>query len=470
MSRIKAAGTSKQKSNEREFLPAALEILETPASPIGRGVAMLLALFFSLALIWAYFGHVDVNAVSQGKVVPKGGVKLVQPLEAGIVRDIYVSNGQYVEQGELLIALNSIENQVDLSQLGRQKEMAELNVRRVEQMLRRLDKGAAESQEEGELASVSDTPARWQQESSTYLNHANALENHQSARLQHQLMAYFSKKQGLQAQIAEVGSALQASLIEADKLTALLPVATEKASAMLRLATQKMAARLNWLELEGERITMQKNLEAEKQKVEQFRASRHRLQAELAQLQADVQSQLLAELIEAEDKVREAELSLRRFKQREAQRFLRAPVSGYVQQLATQTIGGVVQPAQQLAIIAPDKATLLVNAMVLNRDIGFVRTGQPVTLKVESYPYSKYGTLQGWVEYISHDAIDDEKMGPVYSARIRLAAQNTTHTGIQLPLQSGMAVTADIKTDQRRVIDYLLSPIKEVFSEAIRER
>ncbi|MEN3813665.1 HlyD family type I secretion periplasmic adaptor subunit [Chromobacterium piscinae] len=438
---------ARPQSHEREFLPAALEILDTPASPAGRGLAYLVMVFFTLALLWSYIGQVDVNAVAPGQLVPLDGVKAIQPFEAGIVRKIHVANGQHVTAGQTLIELDSTENQVDLSQLQRQQELAQQDIVRLKATLDGIDGRAPPS-----------APG------------ASGQALHQQNRQNEQIGAYRARLSALQAQQAESHAAIAASELEQDKLSARLPVLEEKANAWKRLSDQKMASRIQWLELENERVLSQKSLSVEKQKTAQARATLARVNAELGQARSDSRRQTLTELVEAEDKAKEAELSIRRYREREQYRTLRAPVSGHIQQLVIHTIGGVVQPAQQLLVIAPDNATLVVDAKVLNQDIGFVRSGLPVTLKVESYPYSKYGILSGTVDHVSHDAVPDEKLGPVFAARIKLPIHPQTQTGVRLPLQAGMAVTAEIKTDSRRVIDYLLSPIKEVFSEAIRER
>ncbi|MFM5870719.1 HlyD family type I secretion periplasmic adaptor subunit [Aeromonas veronii] len=443
---------SRPQRHEREFLPAALEILDTPASPAGRALAWLVMLFATLALLWAYLGVVDVNAVATGQLTPLGGAKPVQPFENGVVRHIHVTNGQHVTAGQVLIELDATENQVDLAQLQRQLKLAEQDVMRANAM---IDVLANEAFDDDAILSAS---------------LMDQLEAEQKHRLHEQLSGYLASERVLRAQLAESEAVVAASLAEQAKLAAQLPVLTEKAQAWKRLLEQKMGARLQWLEIESERVTTQKELDIVKIKTVQYRANIRRLQAELEQRLANARRDALAELVAANDKVKEAELNIERYREREQYRTLRAPVSGYVQQLAVETVGAVVQAAQVLLVVAPDHATLVVEARILNQDIGFVRPGQPVTLKVESFPYSKYGTVPATLEHVSQDAIADEKLGSVYAARIRLAPHVHTQTGIALPLQAGMAVTADIKTDSRRVIDYLLSPIKEVFSEAIRER
>jgi hemolysin D len=230
------------------------------------------------------------------------------------------------------------------------------------------------------------------------------------------------------------------------------------------------AARLQWLEAEQERTATRDSVSIEQERALQAKASKARVQAELKQYQADTQREILAKLVEARDTITKTELDIERYRERERHRYLRAPVNGTVQELQIRTVGGVVQPAQALMTIVPDDAPLAVDAKVLNQDIGFVKPGQPVRLKVDSFPYTKYGILNGTVIHLSPDATPDEKLGPVYTARIHLDNETITARGNRLPVQAGMAVTAEIKTDNRRVIDYLLSPIKEVVSEAFKER
>ncbi|MGQ5525590.1 HlyD family type I secretion periplasmic adaptor subunit, partial [Chitinimonas sp. PSY-7] len=358
---------ARPQSYQREFLPAALEILDTPASPAGRAFGGLIILLFTLALIWSWVGEVDVHAVAGGQLVPAHGVKSVQPLEAGIVREIKVANGQHVVAGQALVVLDSSEQQADLSQLQRQQQLAQLDIVRLQAALKGMERGLA--------------PApRSQMDSGQDLN--------QQLRLQQQVGAHQARVAALNAQLAESRAVLAASQLEQSKLAARLPLLAEKAAAWKQLSDQKMGARLQWMEFDNERHVTQQSLQVEQQRSEQYSANIARIQAEQRQYQADTRRQMLTELVEAEDKAAEATLNISRYRQREQQRILRAPVSGHVQQLAIHTIGGVVQTAQQLMVIAPDNDTLVVDAQVLNQDIGFVRAGQAVTLKVDSYPYS----------------------------------------------------------------------------------
>ncbi|PPU94417.1 HlyD family type I secretion periplasmic adaptor subunit, partial [Xanthomonas hyacinthi] len=190
---------------------------------------------------------------------------------------------------------------------------------------------------------------------------------------------------------------------------------------------------------------------------------------ELRVLVADFRQQTLDQLREAEQKIAQGTPELAKAGQRDRLMTLRAPVDGTVQQLAVHTVGGVVTPAQQLLAVVPQEA-LEVEATVLNKDIGFVRPGQPVTVKIESFPYTRYGYLTGKVVSVSHDAAQDENQGLVFPARIRLDGSTLAIDGVVVSMSAGMTLSAEIKTGKRRVIDYLLSPLKQHGGEALRER
>ena len=149
---------------------------------------------------------------------------------------------------------------------------------------------------------------------------------------------------------------------------------------------------------------------------------------------------------------------------------LRAPVAGTVQQLAVHTVGGVVTPAQPLLAVVPSEDGLEIEATVLNKDIGFVRPGQRATVKIDSFPYTRYGYLEASVESVSHDAAQDEKAGLVFPARVKLASAVLQVDGTAVQLSPGMSLNVEIKTGRRRLIDYLLSPLQSHAQESLRER
>jgi len=176
------------------------------------------------------------------------------------------------------------------------------------------------------------------------------------------------------------------------------------------------------------------------------------------------------EYLAAETKAASLAQEVVKARQRHALQRLTAPLDGEVQQLAVHTVGGVVTPAQQLLVVVPYEHQLEVEAMVENKDIGFVKRGQPVEVKVETFPFTRYGLIGGRIVSISNDAVQLEKGGLVYPARIALARSVIQVEGQPVKLAPGMAVTAEIKTGTRRLIEFFLSPLLKSVQETARER
>ena len=236
-----------------------------------------------------------------------------------------------------------------------------------------------------------------------------------------------------------------------------------------RLLEGKYVGRHDYLLREQERIAAEQDLAMQRNRVQEIASALSAAQEELHVLMADFRQQTLDRLREAEQQVAQGTPELAKAGQRDRLMTLRAPVDGTVQQLEVHTVGGVVTPAQELLAVVPQEA-LEVEATVLNKDIGFVRPGQPVTVKIESFPYTRYGYLTGTVISVSHDAAQDEHLGLVFPARIRLDGATLDVDGVMVDMSAGMMLSAEIKTGKRRVIDYLLSPLRRHTSEGMRER
>jgi len=149
---------------------------------------------------------------------------------------------------------------------------------------------------------------------------------------------------------------------------------------------------------------------------------------------------------------------------------LTAPIAGYIQQLSVHTIGGVVTAAQTLMVIVPIDNAIEAEVWLENKDVGFVNPGQEATVKIETFPYSRYGTIKGSVQTVSSDAVSDEKKGLIFHSQIALAKNSIQIENKTVNLSPGMAVTVEIKTGKRRLIEYFLSPLIQYTSESLKER
>lgn len=438
-------------ADAREFLPAALEILDTPANPIGRAVALTLGAFFVIAIAWAYIGEIDIVAVAQGRVVPVGGVKVIQPREIGNVRAIHVTDGQHVEEGELLIELDPTESEVDRNQLLRERMEATVQVARLLAYINGLN-----DEEPDYRPPVDDIDP--------------AIISMHRSQLESDLAAFQAELASLDSELSRRIADRSAIEAEVQKLSELIPLLAERETSLHELMERGHTPRPVWQEAKTVLIETQHDLTIQRHRLAEAESGMEAAVMERHRVVADRLQQAYRELSEARNQLAQSELALQRVQNREDLHRLRAPVAGTVQQLATETVGGVVQPAETLMVIVPDDAPLEVRANVLNRDAGFVSQNQPAEIKLEAFNFTKYGTIDGAVASISSDAIEDENLGLVYESRISLEQTSIRVDGEDVPLTPGMSVTVEIKTGTRRIIEFLLSPLQRYQDEAIRER
>lgn len=437
--------------DEREFLPAALEIMETPASPAARWTIIVLAAFFSIAVAWSVIGTIDVVAVAQGRVVPAGGVKQIQPLEIGVVRAIHVKEGQHVAAGDVLVEIDPTESEVDRGQLTQELMTGAIELARLHALVARLD---------GRAGAVLRPPE----------GADPVLVRLHEQRLETDSAAHEAQLASLDAELSRRIAERQSTVAEIEKLEQTLPLIAEREQSLASLVKKGVSPKPNWLEVKTLLIETTQNVAIQRHKLLEAEAGMEAAVKERNRAQAEAKKDALAQMLEARNRYDQAALALRKAEVREELRTLRAPVGGVVQQLQIHTVGGVVQPAQPVMVLVPDDAPLEISAMVLNKDKGFVRDGQEAEIKVESFPFTKYGTIQGVVRHVSGDAIQDENLGLVYETRVDMRTSSIHADGEEIPLAPGMNVTVEVKTGDRRIIEFLISPLLRYQDEALRER
>ena len=439
-----------QVAQDREFLPAALEILETPPNPLGRFITLSISALLLIALIWAYLGKVDIVVVAQGMVVPIEGVKKVQPLEIGVVRSILVENGQRVSQGDLLIALDPTESAVDQDQVQRRQEEAQTEVLRLETLLSAAEGGRAD-------VILPKDAAKDMQEGASH-------------QLLADLEAFRSSIASLEAQRLQRRAQRDEAAQQIAKSKAILPLLEERERMMDSLATEGFGSRVALLEVREKKLDMQLGIRALEFRLQDAEQATLSLNQQIIRTRSEFKQTVLEKLRAARQQLDLNTMDMRKAAKRRNQQELRAPIDGIVQQLQVRTVGGVVTPAEALMVVVPQNAPLEVQCRVLNKDIGFIRAGQVAVVKVEAFPYTKYGFLEGSVKKVAQDATADEKIGLVYDTTIQLAATRiSTDEGDKL-LSPGMGVEVEIKTGKRRVIEYILSPLQRYKDESLKER
>ncbi|RKZ51845.1 MAG: hypothetical protein DRR00_10385 [Candidatus Parabeggiatoa sp. nov. 3] len=427
------------KNNQEElaFLPAALEIQEKPPSPIGRAIIWAIISFFILALIWASVGQVDVVATAQGKIIPSGRVKVIQPLETGVVKRIWVEEGQLVKAGQLLIELDSTVSGADLARLKTEGMMAKLEQARLEALLAAIRQGKLQS-----FVKPAD---------------AESLQVElQQARLKKQFREYQARLAALANEIQQREAERATVMAHIGKYRAIIPLITERVQTFKKMVNKQLHPRVQWLELEQERIELVKEQDIQYRQMAVIEAAIAGLKQQQDLLQVQAEAQYLAELVEIRHKWINIKQELIKAEQRKILQSLKAPTAGQIQQLAIHTVGGVVTPAQPLMMIVPEAQHLEVEAWVQNKDIGFIEEGEQAEVKVESFPFTKYGTLDAEVVTLSHDAVAKENIGLVYAARVSLKQTRIKVNKNWVNLTAGMAVVVEIKTGKRRLIEYFL--------------
>ena len=444
---ISAKQLNESAGQELDFLPAALEIQQRPPSPMGRVIIWILMIFFVVSIAWATLGSVDIVAVAEGRIIPGGHNKVIQSLELGSIMAIHVSEGQQVVRGERLLELDDESARADLQ--GIQQELLELE------------------QEYSRLALLRE----WLQRSAASISPApDGLPQLQL----HLLMAqWYEHSANLKALLADrrKRQAEQVSLQQqVAKLEATLPLVARRAKALQKLSEKNFLGEAEFLEMEQERLELQYDLATNRKRGEEIIAAIAEIDARTEQTQRRFLSQVLLE--QQENRKRVAALQQERAKasNRLAAYTLYAPVTGVVQQLAVHTLGGVVTPAQQLMVIIPDEGILEVEAMVENKDIGFVHEGQAVEVKIDAFPFTRYGIIDAILIDLSNDAITDKVHGLVYTARVILKESKIQVDQKWVDLSPGMTVTAEVKTGKRRLIEFFLAPLLRYRQESIRER
>jgi len=447
--------------HELAFLPAALEIVETPPSPIGRAISVTIIALFCLALVWASVGRVDIVASASGKIIPSGRVKLIQPFETGV---------QTVEAGDVLIELDPTMTAAEQEHIRSDLIAAQLDVARLRAALSNSDNPQG----------VFQPPA----------NASVELVAMQRQYLATQTEEYRARIASLDRQRAQKAAERDTIAATIAKLQADEPIIRQRVDIRKALVEKELVSRITYLETLQQLTENEQDQAIQQSRLVEAKAALAAITENQNHEAAEFHSKLHGELAEAERKAAGLSRDLVRAEERTKLQLLTAPVDGVVQQLSVHTIGGVVTPAQQLAVVVPSDAVLEVEAVISNRDVGFVRAGQDVQIKVDTFNFTRYGLVHGRVLNVSQDAIardaasdkrgvnraDADATSEPKGQELNYAAHiSLDHTTIQVNdgianLSPGMAVTAEINTGSQSILSYLLSPLLRYRQEALRER
>ncbi|MEO0870500.1 MAG: HlyD family type I secretion periplasmic adaptor subunit [Pseudomonadota bacterium] len=447
----------RRKRIETAFLPAALEIMDTPPRPMGRIILWLIIAAAFTALVWAGISKVDIVAVAEGRVVPRGKLQSVETAESGIVRAILAREGDRVAVGQPLIELDPTFADADADAARSELNTALLQRARAQALLDYAD---------GQSWSISGA--------GTITPGVAAAE---TRLVQARIDEHEARLDSLYERIAGADHARSQALSEQDRIRSTLPMVEAQLRERRELADQGYAPRLQVEELEERLNNLRFGLIAQAGEVDKAGSEKAMIRRDIAAQMDAFRAAAAAELSEAEAIIATRSEIVEKAELRSAMQTLAAPVSGVVNEITVTTIGEVAEPGQPLITLVPEGDELIIEAFLLNRDVGFVKINQEAIIKLEAYPFMRYGYLEGEIEHVSADAVIDQARGLVFPARIRVTgstlragALGRDSASAEDLMTPGMTAAVEVKTGERSVISYLLSPIARSVSEAGRER
>ncbi len=441
-----------------DFAPGLLSIQESPPARLPRAVMYTVGVLFVILMVWAIFGKLDIIASAEGRLVPETYIKIVQPSDAGIVQEILIKEGEQVQQGQVLMRMDTQIAEADAKTIGNDLAMRSLQLRRID----------AELAGQALVKGRDDPSDLFHQIESQYhdrrLSYTDALEQAQDA-LKKSQNEYHAAKEVL------------------SKLQQITPILKQQADSYADMGKDGYAPQMTVLDKQRDYLEKSQDLRAQQSTVASLEAAVNQAKKQIDQITSKYRSDLQNERVEAGGQHWKLEQDWLKQEHKSGLLELKAPQSGIVKDVATHTIGTVVSPGTVLLSIVPENEPLVAEIMVKNDDVGFVYPHQKVKVKLAAYPFTEYGMLEGEVTRIQADSDSDaqtkdqsqskdkQQSSPsVYKAIISLSSQVLESQGKKLKLVPGMQVGAEINQGNCTVMKYLLSPVRKTLDESGHER
>lgn len=435
---------------ETEFLPAILEVTETPPSPTGRLVMWTILVFIVVGIIWSVIGHINEVAVASGKVIPTGQVKTIQVKNKGIIKEIFVHEGQHVFEGDKLVVLDPTSTEADYDSLSQRAAYFKLDIERLEAEL----EGKPFVPQEDKNLELADITAEKNLYQSRVSQHRAELDAARSAVLQRE-------------------AACKSEESNLEKYRGMLEIAVEKEQRLQELSAQNAISEFQLLEQTSQRINLEESYAAQQSTLAKAQAELAEANDRLANVESAYQKDVMASLVESRKQYLSYSEELKKADEDQRLSTITAPCSGRVYNLSVHTVGGIVTEAQPLLAIVPDGVELELEVWADNKDIGFIKEGQEAEVKVETFNFQKFGVINAVVDEIAADAYSDKtdlERDNKYRLLLKLKKESLDVNGTDTGLYPGMQVDAEIKIREKRIIDFFLDPFRKYTSEALRER
>ncbi|PLX99735.1 MAG: HlyD family type I secretion periplasmic adaptor subunit [Desulfuromonas sp.] len=434
----------RKENDSHEFKPLLVEIEERPLNPLGRVIYWLIIAAILFLGLWSFFGKVDVVVTARGKIVPVGEIKTMQPLNTGVVHEIFVSPGDHVSKGQVLM-------EIDPSEIDPELESMEIDLKQVDLEISRLESLLAKEEFNPDHRDSEPGLARMQNE--LFLSERKKLEK--------QVLV-------IKENLVQLDEKLSSEWQVYDQTEYLYGVCEDR---LLRLGkVRDIISRDEYEQAEKDCRDYESQLFTSWHRIEELQANISQVRGELELTTSGERNRLLTELSEAQTRHLNLSAKIKRADFVSSRQQIRSPVNGYVAQLFIHTLGGVVTPAEKLATIVPEESGLVVKALLQNKDIGFVSTDMNASIKIDAFNFQKYGVLDGTVQHVSKDSIEDKNLGLVYEVYIDLVDNHLMVDGRNVPVSTGMSATAEIKVGKRRIIEFFIYPLIKYMDEGISVR
>lgn len=427
------------KRDQHEFKPLLVEIEEAPLNPLGRLIYWTVIAVLVFLLLWLCFGRVDVVVTARGKVIPDGEVKIIQPLTGGVVRSILVEPGQLVEAGELLMVIDPTDTEPELVSMQADLQRAELEILRIEALL--AEKLFAP--QEGRY-----DPGQLAVQQQLYRSGRDKLARQVQVK-RDELVQVASQLAGVEQSIEQNRYLLETSRAKFERLQ---PV-------------RDLVSRDDYERARTDVATYETQLASGEHKQAELRAEQTQVLEEISLIEETHRQELLQSLADMSQQRRYLQAKIERTEFVNSRQQIRAPVRGYLSQLLVHTVGGVVTPAEKLALVVPVDSRPVIRAQVLNRDVGYLTPGMEVAVKVDTFEFQKYGMLRGRLRQVAQDSVADEHLGLVYDAWIEPLETTLQVNGTPTAITPGMSVSAEIKVGKRRMIEFFIYPLIKYLNE-----
>ncbi len=430
--------------DKHEFKPLLIEIEDRAINPLGRSLLWIIIVIIFFGSIWLFFAKIDVVISAKGKVIPNGEIKILQPMQSGVISKIYVKAGDLVQKDEVLMEIDRSVTKSDLESKKENLKLLELEIKR---LLALINDKAFKIPSSFKNAPIANTQKKFY--------------NSIKSAKQEQIKSF-------DEQIKQIKEQINSTKVEEQRLKKLKENMAYKVQ---RLETVKdIIAKKEYTEAKNNLFSLGKQALEKEHSVLQFKAKLNEKKRKKKVFEKEYKNKLYDELTKKREKANELKVQVKAIAFKNKRQQLKSPVEGYVGKLMMHTIGGVVTPAQKLISIVPKNAPLIIKATVMNKDIGFVKKSMKSIIKIDTYNFQKYGLIDGKITYVSNDAMEDKKLGLVYEVHIKPKRNYLLHNGKKLKIEPGMSCRVEIKVGKRRVIEFFVYPLIKYLDEGMSVR